>query len=311
MGKHSAIINDMQNISSELAGLGNDVQPVVDAVAEKFNEVERTSGQKQTEFATIRQTLIDNEKLCTQFAEEAENFYSFLEQEKRKDSQDDDLAATIRVLGSISDVLQSAGSESLQNLETLDQQMKERKISENKHTSLSLRSLRTTYDSLLASIKKKLDAANKQLLAGQQTGISSEEFADIKDSFDHFDQDHDGKLNALDLFGVLSFLGEQPTEESAAALLTELDKDGDGKLGFDEYKDYIVAKRADRDTLDTYLESFNIVAGNKDFVTESDLRRLMPGDRVDFLLSVMPRYGAVEDGYDYKKWLHNTYGLNL
>jgi len=189
--------------------------------------------------------------------------------------------------------------------------MKERKISENKHTSLSLRSLRTTYDSLLASITKKLDAANKQLLAGQQTGISSEEFADIKDSFDHFDQDHDGKLNALDLFGVLSFLGEQPTEESAAALLTELDKDGDGKLGFDEYKDYIVAKRADRDTLDTYLESFNIVAGNKDFVTESDLRRLMPGDRVDFLLSVMPRYGAVEDGYDYKKWLHNTYGLNL
>jgi len=311
--KHNSVVAEMAKISAELDNLGHNVHHVVEAVTNKFNEVGGHSHSKKQELANLREALVQNETVCRSFSESAENFANFLEVQKTKASQasDQELEETIRILGEVSGVLESTGAEKMSELESLDNQIKARNIGENPFTSYSLRSLRTTYESFLTANKKKLDAANKELLAKQQTGVSSEEFADIKDAFDHFDHDKDGKLNALDFFGVLSFLGESPTEDSAKQILDQLDKDGDGKLSFEEYKDYIVSKRADRDTLDTYLESFKTIAGSKDFVTEDELRRYMPPDRVDFLISYMPRYENVENGYDYRKWLHDTYGMNI
>ena len=79
------------------------------------------------------------------------------------------------------------------------------------------------------------------------------------------------------------------------------------------------ARVADSDTSDAILESFKIIAGDKSFVTESDMRSVMEKDQasdrrrarvarrahdarppqVDFLVANMPKNA---DGYDYVAW---------
>jgi len=242
----------------------------------------------------------------------AENFHSFIEIQKDKahKASGDNLDETVKTLEDVLLVLESNGREKLKELEEIDGQIHARNV-ENSLSHYSLRQLKTAFESFLNTTSKRLEAAKKQAEARNQTGITPEEYADIKESFEHFDKDNDGKLNALDFFGVLKFLGEEATEDSAKQLLERLDSDNDGLLNFEEYKGYIVSKKSDKDTLENYVEAFNIIAGGKEFVTEDDLRRSgMPPERIGYLLSVM---GVREDitnvvAYDYRGWLQRTHG---
>jgi len=195
-------------------------------------------------------------------------------------------------------------------LEGLNQKIDSRHIIENPYTPSTLRSLRSTYDSFVLSNKKKIEGVEKQIAASGQTGISQDEYSDIRESFDHFDKDKDGKLNALDFFGVLSFLGESPTEDGAKKLLEDLDLDRDGLLSFEEYSKYIINKRSDTDTVESYHAAFNTIAQQKEYVTEDDLRRAnMTPEKIHYLTSQMPRYESANvQGYDYKAWLNATHG---
>jgi len=242
----------------------------------------------------------------------AETFFSFIEVQKDKASKatGDDIDETVRTLEDILQGLESNGNGKLKDLEELDGQINARNV-ENTVSTYSLRHLKTAFDSFLNTTTKRLEAARKQSEARKETGISEGEYADIKESFEHFDKDKDGKLNALDFFGVLKFLGEEATEDSAKKLLESLDTNNDGLLEFDEYKGYIISKKSDKDTLENYAEAFSIIAGGKEFVTEDDLRRSgMPGERIGYLLSVMQVREDITNvvAYDYKGWLSKTHG---
>jgi len=284
----------------------------VKLVTDKFNQTVEASHHRRQEFAALATKLKDDEHLCRQFADLAENFHSFIEIQKDKahKASGDNLDETVKTLEDVLLVLESNGREKLKELEEIDGQIHARNV-ENSLSHYSLRQLKTAFESFLNTTSKRLEAAKKQAEARNQTGITPEEYADIKESFEHFDKDNDGKLNALDFFGVLKFLGEEATEDSAKQLLERLDSDHDGLLNFEEYKGYIVSKKSDKDTLENYVEAFNIIAGGKEFVTEDDLRRSgMPPERIGYLLSVM---GVREDitnvvAYDYRGWLQRTHG---
>jgi len=67
---------------------------------------------------------------------------------------------------------------------------------------------------------------------------------DFRETFDHFDSDKDGKLKNIDLFGALTFLGEDVTYDSAATIFEGIDTDKDGLIDFDEFKNYVVSLRS-------------------------------------------------------------------
>lgn len=67
----------------------------------------------------------------------------------------------------------------------------------------------------------------------------------------------------------------------------------------------MMARLADSDTADAIEESFRVIAGDKDFVTESDMRSVMDQEKVDYLVKAMPKYG--DDGFDYKAWVKVAY----
>lgn len=64
----------------------------------------------------------------------------------------------------------------------------------------------------------------------------------------------------------------------------------------------------DKTSPDQLRQSFKIVAGDKPFVTELDLKRsLLPESVVSYLKETMPSSQGVNDGYDYSKYLDQVF----
>jgi len=172
------------------------------------------------------------------------------------------------------------------------------------------------YETLVASFKTLTensqaakDNALKVLLAKSESNISPEDLKEFRETFDHFDKNKNGTLNALDFYGVLTALGETPTEESAAGVFNTIDRDGSGQINFEEFSKYMIAKRKDTDSQSQLTDSFTAITGGADFVTEDQLKLILPSDSLSKIISIMPLYVVDGNpiGYDYKAWLSAAY----
>jgi len=56
------------------------------------------------------------------------------------------------------------------------------------------------------------------------------------------------------------------------------------------------------------IESFKSIAGDKEYITSGDLFSTLPKEKVEYLLTQMPKYKDIPDGYDYVKWANETFG---
>eukprot|EP01129_Flabellula_baltica_P010141 TRINITY_DN424_c0_g1_i1.p1 TRINITY_DN424_c0_g1~~TRINITY_DN424_c0_g1_i1.p1 ORF type:complete len:1520 (-),score=544.89 TRINITY_DN424_c0_g1_i1:23-4582(-) len=164
--------------------------------------------------------------------------------------------------------------------------------------------VQANYNALLENASSAYDTAVKEQAAKSGSNISPEDLKEFRETFDFFDKNKDGTLSALDFYGVLTALGETPTEESAAQLLQTLDTDGSGSVTFDEFSAYMISRRKDSDTQSQLEDSFVAVTGGADFITEEQLKLILPVEEVEKVISKMP---AVEGGYDYRAWLATVY----
>lgn len=103
-------------------------------------------------------------------------------------------------------------------------------------------------------------------------------------------------------------------------LVAELGKKTPGKIVFEEFVDYMyeyflfflnkvtIINRISRtevsDTPQTINNAFKTIAGDKDFVTEQELRRVLDQETVDYLLQNMEK---TPNGYNYHTFTQKTY----
>jgi len=136
--------------------------------------------------------------------------------------------------------------------------------------------------------------------------ISPEELSEFRDCFSHFDKDKSGFLSRLELGACLKSLGENLSEDQLSAVLQEAGGE-DGKVSFDEFVKYMVKSRKGSDSSDNIKSSFRIMADDKPYITEAQLRAVLPANRVEYLLEHMPRHAEAADAYDYEKFTDDVY----
>ena len=71
----------------------------------------------------------------------------------------------------------------------------------------------------------------------------------MRPAFDKFDADGSGAIDLNELKGLLKILGTEVTDQRAAVFMKQLDVNGDGKIDYEEFRDW-------------YLSGFKTQKGN-------------------------------------------------
>merc|ERR1711862_472994 len=148
------------------------------------------------------------DQLRTNFAEKANAFADKLAALKKGVSADSDseLADRLAAAQANQSELATLGAE-LPTIEAAEQACDAANIEENDKTDHTYDDLWFAHNLLTKTYKENVDLLQNQIQASQTEDISPEQVEEFKETFKHFDQNSNDKLNRLEFKSCLSGLG--------------------------------------------------------------------------------------------------------
>ncbi|KAI1728574.1 EF hand domain-containing protein [Ditylenchus destructor] len=121
---------------------------------------------------------------------------------------------------------------------------------------------------------KQGSANNKPL--PEIEGLSREQVGELKEAFELFDKDGDGKVTARELGIVMKSLGHKPTEEELIEMIKEIDEDGNGTIELEEFVKMMSRKVKESENESELREAFQVFDKDNDgFISATELRFVM------------------------------------
>uniref|UniRef100_A0A9J8BJX5 Actinin, alpha 4 n=2 Tax=Cyprinus carpio TaxID=7962 RepID=A0A9J8BJX5_CYPCA len=142
------------------------------------------------------------------------------------------------------------------------------------------------------------------------TETIQEQLHEYRTSFNHFDKDHSGVLQAEEFKACLISLGYDGDAEFAR-IMGIVDPNNSGAVTFQAFIDFMSRETTDTDTADQVIASFKILAGDKNYITAEELRRELPPDQAEYCIARMAPYtgpDAVPGALDYMSFSTALYG---
>lgn len=301
----TAKFNSLGGLSSSLSAEG--VAAPIDEITSKWNSFLAESEARKTALAEESARQHTNEANRVDFANQANAFNNFV-QEKTN--------AINNLSGELEDQLKTiqthkpaiaAGREQLASIGAVNHKLDEAGVTSNKHTTLTYPFLQAAYEGLAKAANDRETVIQKEIIQARNKGVTAEQLAEFKEAFDHFDKDKTGQLTRLQFKSSLQSLGEDPTDAELDRLLSA-HANASGNIPFEAFAQIMSQRAADSDNKDQILDAFKIIAGDKDFILEADLRKVLPGEKVEYLVKNMPLYQGQAGSYDYRAWAASTFG---
>ena len=76
--------------------------------------------------------------------------------------------------------------------------------------------------------------------------LTEKEISDLRENFQKFDTNGDGDIDIVELAKILDIVGEEYDQNSLNKMISTADKDGDGKMSFEEFIGLVMHSRAVR-----------------------------------------------------------------
>jgi Ca2+-binding EF-hand superfamily protein len=305
-------LGDLANNCKQLGVAENTYSEVSwDSIQQGWNRNDGLIAQRKSELAAEFQRQQQNEGLRKAFAAKATEFHGWCNSKSSEiEALSGDLQTQINTISAISQEINS-GQSKFHEVVAAQQALEDARVSDNTHTALTVEGLKSQWDALNVLSHKKQQVLEKELLAQSGTGLSAEQLKEFKECFKHFDKDGDNLLDRLELGSCLKSLGEDINYDAGGKLdqiLTAIDSDHDGKVTFEEFASYMERVSSGSDTPDSIKQAFKVLAGDKDFVTEADLRAVLPAEKVEYCLAHMQKHPSVANAYDYNSFTDKLYG---
>lgn len=108
------------------------------------------------------------------------------------------------------------------------------------------------------TIYKKNVANAPRKKSGPKFELSEDQKNDIKEAFDLFDCAGSGKIDAKDLKVAIRALGFEPKKEEIKKMVADIDKDGTGKISYDDFVQLMLTKMAEKDSREEIMKAFRL-----------------------------------------------------
>eukprot|EP00122_Pirum_gemmata_P013094 Pgem_evm1s12183 len=129
-----------------------------------------------------------------------------------------------------------------------------------------------------------------------QSGVTEEQMKEYRESFDHFDKNKSGYLDKNEFrsaaLAVSYDLGEGDTKLNA---VWEECVKGDDGFSFEAFVDLLTKDKGDSNSITQFLENFKTLAGDKEYITEAEIRRDLSPATADYVVANMKPFEGVED----------------
>ncbi|XP_037377758.1 centrin-1 [Talpa occidentalis] len=99
------------------------------------------------------------------------------------------------------------------------------------------------------SLKKKLSPKPE---------LTEDQKQEVREAFDLFDADGSGTIDVKELKVALRALGFEPTKEEMKKMISDIDKEGTGKISFNDFLAVMTQKMAEKDTKEEILKAFRL-----------------------------------------------------
>uniref|UniRef100_A0A8U8BQM6 Uncharacterized protein n=1 Tax=Geospiza parvula TaxID=87175 RepID=A0A8U8BQM6_GEOPR len=217
------------------------------------------------------------------------------------------------------------------NLELLEQQhqlVQEALIFDNQHSNYTMEHLRVGWEQLLTTIARTINEVENQILTRDAKGISQEQMQEFRASFNHLDKDHGGALGPEEFKACLISLGydvendrQRRTDSNDfrallgtgdaefQRIMAVVDPNGSGSVTFQAFIDFMSRETTDTDTAEQVINSFRVLAGDKNYITAPELRRELPAAQAEYcIVAPYPGPDGVPGALDYKSFSTALYG---
>ncbi|XP_077477972.1 alpha-actinin-1 isoform X6 [Stigmatopora argus] len=184
-------------------------------------------------------------------------------------------------------------------------------IFDNKHTNYTMEHIRVGWEQLLTTIARTINEIENQILTRDAKGITQEQLNEFRASFNHFDRKRTGVMDADDFKSCLISVGYNLGESEFARIMSIVDPNRMGVVTFQAFIDFMSRETADTDTADQVMASFKVLAGDKNYILEDELRRELPPDQAEYCIARMAPYvgpDGVPGALDYMSFSTALYG---
>lgn len=112
--------------------------------------------------------------------------------------------------------------------------------------------------SVNAQQKKPTTTVGGRKKSGPKFDLSDEQKADIKEAFNLYDTEGTGFIESKELKVAIRALGFEPKKEEIKRMIADVDKDGTGKISFDDFQQLMTVKMAEKDSNEEILKAFRL-----------------------------------------------------
>ena len=103
-----------------------------------------------------------------------------------------------------------------------------------------------------------MSGVSKRKAASMKIDLTEEQKSDIKEAFSLFDSQSSGSIDCKDLKVAMRALGFEPRKEEIKKMISEVDKDSNGKLTLDNFMHLMGSKMSEKDTKEEILKAFKL-----------------------------------------------------
>lgn len=314
----------IMNLQKAIEAMSTEKNPYTNTKAEdlqqKWGEILQLIPQRDQKLADETSRQQNNERLRVQYAQMANQVGEWVTQ-RGKRLVDTGMNATgtlenqLQELKSLNEEIHAFKGHFME-LDKINTSVQEAMIFENPHTPYSMEVLRIRFEQLLTGITRNINEVENQILMRDSIGISEEQMKELRTSFNHFDKNKNNQLDFKEFKQCLVSLGssvdiEEKDSPEFARIVAMVDPNNSGYVTFQAFLDFMTREMADTDTADQVMESFRILAGDKQYITADELRRELPGEQAEYCIARMSAYtgpDAVQGALDYRSFSSALYG---